>query len=56
MEMLVENMESIGVIAPFDFTEEEFLEEIRKGEAGPFYTIKDAETILERWKEMRRKK
>ena len=56
MELLVDNIESIGVLEPYDFSEDEFLEEIRKGEEGPFYTIKDAETILERWKEMRRKK
>ena len=56
MEILVENMERKGVVTGFDFTEDEFLEEIRKGEVGPFYTIKDAISILERWKELRRKK
>ena len=56
MEILVENIERKGVVTGYDFTEDEFLEEIRKGEDGPFYTINDAATILERWKEMRRKK
>jgi len=55
MEVLVENIEKKGVITPWNFTEEEFREEIRKAEKGPFYTIDEAESILEQWKNTRRK-
>ena len=55
MEVLVENIEKKGVITPWNFTEEEFWEEIRKAEKGPFYTIDEAESILEQWKNARRK-
>jgi len=55
MEVLVENITRKGVITPCDFTEEEFWEEIRKAERGPFYTVEEAESILEQWKNARRK-
>ena len=56
MEAIVENAARKGVIMPYDFTEEEFWEEIRKGEEGPFYAIEEAEALLETWKNLRRKK
>ena len=56
METEVEDIISKGVITPYDFTEEEFWDEIRKGEEGPFYSIEEAETILEEWKILRRRK
>jgi hypothetical protein len=55
MEVLVENIQRKGVIMPCDFTEEEFWEEIRKAENGPFYTVEEAESILEQWKYARKK-
>ena len=54
MEVLVENINRKGVITPCDFTEEEFWDEIRKAEKGPFYTFEEAESILEQWKNARR--
>ena len=53
MQVLVENPIRKGVIIPCDFSEEEFWEEIRKAESGPFYTIEEAESILEQWKSAR---
>ena len=53
MEVFVEDTKRKGVITPYDFTEEEFWEEIRKGEVGPFYAFEDAETLLEKWKNLR---
>jgi hypothetical protein len=55
METIIENTEERGVIAPYNFTEEEFREEIRKGEEGPFYSIEEAKSMLEKWKNARKK-
>ena len=49
MEAIVENAERKGVIMPYDFTEEEFWEEIRKGEEGPFISIDELERRMEKW-------
>ena len=54
MQVLVENIERKGVTIPYNFTEEEFWEEIRKAEKGPFYAVEEAESILEQWKIARR--
>ena len=56
MEAIVENAMRKGVTMPYDFTEEEFWDEIRKGEKGPFYAVEDAEILLEKWKNLRKKK
>ena len=50
MEMLVENKEKRGVVTPYDFTEEEFWEEIRKAERGPFLSLDELEQRIEQWK------
>jgi len=55
MEVLVKNIKRKGVRTPYNFTKEEFWEEIRKAENGPFYTIDEAESILEQWKNARKK-
>ena len=54
MEVLVKNIERKGVITPHNFTQDEFLEEIRKAERGPFYTFEEAELMLEQWKDARK--
>jgi len=50
MDVLVENVRSKGVVTPYDFTEEEFWEEIRKAEKGPFISIDELERRMEKWK------
>ena len=50
MEVLVENNTRKGVITPFDFTEEEFWEEIHKAEKGPFISLDELDRRLEEWK------
>jgi len=50
MEVLVENITRKGVITPYDFTEEEFWEEIRRAEKGPFISLDELDSRLEEWK------
>jgi hypothetical protein len=50
MEVLVENIKRKGVITPCDFTKEEFWEEIRKAERGPFISLDELDSRLEEWK------
>ena len=50
MKILVESIERKGVATPYDFTEEEFWEEIRKAERGPFISIDELEHRIEKWK------
>ena len=47
---MVENKERRGVVSPYDFTEEEFWEEIRKAERDPFFSIDELEQRIEKWK------
>ena len=49
MEILVENMERKGVVTPYDFTEEEFWEEIRKAEEGPFLSMDELKISMDKW-------
>jgi len=57
MDVLVENIKSKGVVTPYDFTEEEFWEEIRKAEKGPFISIDELERRMEKWmRELNEKK
>ena len=55
MEAVIDNMQRKGVITPYEFTEAELREEIRKAEKGPFYTLEEAESMFEQWKDARRK-
>ena len=50
MEILVENIVRRGVVTGYEFTEDEFLEEIRKAERGPFFSIDELEQRIEKWK------
>ena len=50
MEILVENTCRKGVITPYEFTEDEFWEEIHKAEKGPFIGLDELEHRLEEWK------
>ena len=50
MEILVENIARRGVVTGYEFTEDEFLEEIRKAERGPFFSIDELEQRIEKWK------
>ena len=50
MEVLVESITRRGVVTPCNFTEEEFLEEIRKAEKGPFMSLDELDRRLEEWK------
>ena len=47
MNTIVEDMKRKGVSAPYHFTGEEFLEEIRKAEKGPFISIDELERRIE---------
>jgi hypothetical protein len=49
MEIEVEEIENKGVITPYDFTEEEFWEEIRKGEEGPFMSMEELKRSMNKW-------
>ena len=49
MYVIDENTKTKGVIAPYDFTEEEFWEEIRKGEEGPFMSMDELKNNMNRW-------
>ena len=50
MEVLVKNITRKGVITPYNFTEEEFWEEIRNAEKGPFISLDELDSRLEEWK------
>ena len=39
-----------GVLTPWDFTEDEFLQEIRKAEEGKFYPIEEGIKRFKEWK------
>ena len=44
------NMIRKGVLTPWDFTEDEFLQEIRKAEEGKFYPIGEGIKRFKEWK------
>jgi hypothetical protein len=50
MKAAVVDAKRKGVTTPYDFTEEEFIEEIRKAERGPFISIDELDHRLEEWK------
>jgi hypothetical protein len=50
MNTIVEDIKRKGVSIPCNFTDEEFREEIRKAEMGPFISIDELEHRLEIWK------
>jgi hypothetical protein len=56
MQVLVENPVRKGVITPCDFSEEEFWEEIRKAERGPFISLDELDNRLEEWKTVLKEK
>ena len=56
MQVLVENSIRRGVITPCDFSEEEFWEEIRKAERGPFISLDELDSRLEEWKTVLKEK
>jgi len=39
-----------GVVTPWDFTEDEFLQEIRKAENGKFYPVEEGIKRFKEWK------
>ncbi len=47
---------SKGVVMPYDFTQEEFLREIRKAENGCFYPIEQLKHKMTLWMELQKKK
>jgi len=49
MKTIIENIERKGVATPYDFTEEEFWEEIRKAEKGPFMSMDELKNSMDRW-------
>ena len=44
-----------GVVIPRNFTEEEFLQEIRKAEEGKFYPIEEGIKRFREWKTKQKK-
>ena len=57
MEAVVDNMQRKGVVTPYNFTRDEFLNEIRKAEKGPFISLDELKSSMEEWKtELKAKK
>ena len=50
MQVLVENHIRKGVVTPCDFSKDEFWEEIRKAERGPFISLEELDRRFEEWK------
>jgi len=50
MEAVVDKMQRKGVVVPYNFTQDEFWEEIRKAEKGPFISLDELDRRLEEWK------
>ncbi|MCL2649451.1 MAG: hypothetical protein FWD60_00310 [Candidatus Azobacteroides sp.] len=47
---------SKGIVTPYDFTKEEFLQEIRKAENGNFYPVEQLKQEIKSWMELQKKK
>jgi Cdc6-like AAA superfamily ATPase len=50
MEAVLDKMQRKGVVVPYNFTQDEFWEEIRKAEKGPFISLDELDRRLEEWK------
>lgn len=49
MKTAIRDTKRKGVTTPYNFTKEEFAEEIRKAEKGPFMSMEELERRMNEW-------